>query len=177
MPPNANTFIGIFCTNTYSPIIDIFLPDGNLPCPGYRLSMPIRESATATAITCCKPGPGRLCCRKSGYESRRIWITSLIRYWLTCNDYVGWHSDNEPELGEQSFIASLTFGAERGFEFRHKQSSEHGRLLLPSGALLIMQPDFQHDWLHSVPIDQNITEERINLTFRNVVPVISASTD
>jgi alkylated DNA repair dioxygenase AlkB len=94
----------------------------------------------------------------------------LVNLYRNGNDYVGWHSDNEPELGEQPFIASLTFGAERQFEFRHKRSSENGRLLLRSGALLIMQPTFQHHWLHSVPIDQNVTEGRINLTFRKVIP-------
>ncbi len=97
----------------------------------------------------------------------------LVNLYRNGNDYVGWHADNEPELGEQPFIASLTFGAERQFEFRHKKSSENGRVLLRSGTLLIMQPDFQHHWLHSVPIDQNVTEGRINLTFRKVIPVIN----
>jgi len=50
--------------------------------------------------------------------------------------------DNEPESGGQPFIVSLTFGAERQFEFRHKKSSEYDRVLLRSGTLLIMQPDF-----------------------------------
>jgi len=94
----------------------------------------------------------------------------LVNLYRNGNDYVGWHSDNEPELGEQPFIASLTFGAERQFEFRRKQSSENGRVLLRSGTLLVMQPDFQHHWLHSVPIDQSVTEGRINLTFRKVIP-------
>lgn len=94
----------------------------------------------------------------------------LVNLYRNGTDYVGWHADNERELGEQPFIASLTFGAERQFEFRHKNSSESGRMLLRSGTLLIMQPDFQHHWLHSVPIDNNVTEGRINLTFRNVIP-------
>ena len=93
----------------------------------------------------------------------------LVNLYRNGDDYVGWHSDNEPELGEQPFIASLTFGAERQFEFRHKKSSENGRILLRSGALLIMHPDFQHHWLHSVPIDKSVTEGRINLTFRKVM--------
>jgi alkylated DNA repair dioxygenase AlkB len=95
----------------------------------------------------------------------------LVNLYRNGNDYVGWHSDNEPELGEQPFIASMTFGMERQFEFRHKKSSETGRLLLGSGTLLIMQPSFQHDWLHSLAIDEKVTEGRINLTFRKVIPV------
>jgi alkylated DNA repair dioxygenase AlkB len=95
----------------------------------------------------------------------------LVNWYRNGEDYVGWHSDNEPELGEQPFIASLTFGAERVFEFRHKKSLQQGQVLLRSGTLLIMQPNFQHDWLHSIPIDKRVQEGRINLTFRKVVPV------
>ena len=94
----------------------------------------------------------------------------LVNLYRNGEDHVGWHADNEPELGEQPFIASLTFGVERQFCFRHKKTSETGRILLRSGTLLIMQPDFQQYWLHSVPIDKNVTQERINLTFRKVIP-------
>lgn len=94
----------------------------------------------------------------------------LVNLYRNGDDYVGWHADNEPELGDRPFIASLTFGAERQFAFRHKKSSEHGRIPLRSGTLLIMRPDFQHHWLHSIPIDQKLTEGRINLTFRKVIP-------
>jgi alkylated DNA repair dioxygenase AlkB len=96
----------------------------------------------------------------------------LVNLYRNGEDYVGWHSDNEVELGEQPFIASLTFGAERLFEFRHKKTLQQGQLLLRSGTLLIMQPNFQHDWLHGVPIDKSVQEGRINLTFRKVVPAI-----
>lgn len=94
----------------------------------------------------------------------------LVNLYRNGGDYVGWHSDNEPELGECPFIASLTFGAERQFAYRHKKTSEHGQMLLRNGSLLIMRPDFQHHWLHSVPLDQSQTEGRINLTFRKIIP-------
>jgi alkylated DNA repair dioxygenase AlkB len=97
----------------------------------------------------------------------------LVNLYRTGEDYVGWHADNEPELGSQPFIASLTFGAERQFAFRHKKSSEQGRLLLRSGSLLVMQPDFQHHWLHSVPIEKSLAQGRINLTFRKVVSLVN----
>ena len=93
----------------------------------------------------------------------------LVNWYRNGEDHVGWHADNERELGEQPFIVSLTFGAERLFEFRHKKSLESGRLLLRSGTLLIMRPDFQHHWLHSVPIEKSFIEGRINLTFRKVI--------
>ena len=58
------------------------------------------------------------------------------------------------EHSEQHFIVSLAFGAERLFEFRHKKSLESGSVLLRSGTLLIMRPDFQHHWLHSIPVEK-----------------------
>jgi alkylated DNA repair dioxygenase AlkB len=98
----------------------------------------------------------------------------LVNWYRNGEDYVGWHADNEPELGEKPFIVSLTFGAERLFEFRHRKSLECGQILLRSGTLLIMQPDFQHDWHHGVPIDKTVKEGRINLTFRKVTPKINS---
>ncbi|MDD2723364.1 MAG: alpha-ketoglutarate-dependent dioxygenase AlkB [Methylovulum sp.] len=95
----------------------------------------------------------------------------LVNLYRNGEDYVGWHSDNEPELGGQPLIASLSLGEERPLQFRHKQSSDFGQVLLRSGSLLVMQPDFQHLWLHSVPIDPNVTVGRINLTFRKVISV------
>ena len=97
----------------------------------------------------------------------------LVNWYRNGEDYVGWHADNERKLGEQPFIVSLTFGAERLFEFRHKKSLESGSLLLRSGTLLIMRPNFQRHWLHSVPIEKNLMAGRINLTFRKVIPKIN----
>jgi alkylated DNA repair dioxygenase AlkB len=93
----------------------------------------------------------------------------LVNLYRNGEDYVGWHADNEAELGEQPFIASLTLGATRRFAFRHKKTAENGSILLGRGTLLVMQPDFQHHWLHSIPIDRELTQGRINLTFRKVI--------
>ncbi len=94
----------------------------------------------------------------------------LVNWYRDGEDHVGWHADNERELGDSPLIASLTFGAERDFCFRHKRSAEEGRVRLADGSLLVMQPHFQHHWLHSVPQDKAVTEGRINLTFRKVNP-------
>ena len=93
----------------------------------------------------------------------------LVNCYRHGDDYVGWHADNEPELGEHPLIASLSLGADRYFAIRHKKSAAEHRILLRHGTLLIMQPAFQHQWLHSIPIEQAITHSRINLTFRKVV--------
>ena len=97
----------------------------------------------------------------------------LVNWYRNGEDHVGWHADNERELGEQPFIVSLTFGAERLFEFRNKKSLESGSMLLRNGTLLIMRPNFQRHWLHSVPIEKNLMAGRINLTFRKVIPKIN----
>ena len=93
----------------------------------------------------------------------------LVNLYRDGDDYVGWHADNELELGDRPYIASLSFGAARRLAFRHKQSSQNGSMVLASGSLLIMQPDFQHQWLHSIPVDHSISQGRINLTFRKVI--------
>lgn len=93
----------------------------------------------------------------------------LVNLYRTGDDYVGWHADDEPELGDQPLIASLTLGATREFAYRHKKSRERGRVMLKSGTLLVMQPAFQHDWYHSVPVDETVVDGRINLTFRSVL--------
>lgn len=98
----------------------------------------------------------------------------LVNWYRNGNDSVGWHADNEAELGPQPLIASLTLGATRPFAFRRKHGTEQKQILLKSGTLLIMQPDFQHHWLHSVPTVADVTAGRINLTFRQVIPAPSS---
>jgi alkylated DNA repair dioxygenase AlkB len=92
----------------------------------------------------------------------------LVNCYRNGDDHVGWHADNEPELGEQPLIASVSFGAQRPFAFRHKRSAQQGWISLGSGSLLIMRPAFQADWFHSVPVQTVATQARINLTFRKV---------
>jgi alkylated DNA repair dioxygenase AlkB len=93
----------------------------------------------------------------------------LLTYYRNGQDYVNWHADDEPELGEAPVIASLSLGTSREFQYRHKQGDERGSLHLQDGELLVMQPQFQQDWEHRVPAQPEITAPRINLTFRRVV--------
>jgi alkylated DNA repair dioxygenase AlkB len=92
----------------------------------------------------------------------------LVTYYRDGNDHVTYHADNEPELGETPFIASLSFGATREFHYRHKRTGEIRGMRLHDGELLMMQPAFQHDWEHCVPMEPEISAPRINLTFRQV---------
>ena len=83
-------------------------------------------------------------------------------------DYVSWHSDNEPELGKNPTIASVSLGDTRRFLLRHKSNKdlETVEIALTHGSLLIMQGSTQHFWKHQVPKTAKSKTERINLTFR-----------
>jgi len=86
------------------------------------------------------------------------------------NDSVGWHGDNEPELGTNPVIASLSLGATRRFQLKHRQHPERKLALdLGTGDLLIMRGALQHHWLHQLPKSRHPCESRINLTFRRII--------
>jgi len=82
-------------------------------------------------------------------------------------DGVGWHADDEPELGSEPVIASVSFGEERSFQLKHKEDKHlKGSFMLPHGSLLIMRGQTQEKWLHQIPKSAKQLQERINLTFR-----------
>ena len=145
----------------------------NLSYPAYRLGMPIREYVTATVIIYLKPKawtPLLLTIRfKVEAFVKASFNAVLVNYYRDGEDHVGWHADDEAELGERPLIASLSFGAARRFDFKAKNGSDSGDILLQSGTLLIMQPAFQHNYLHRIPKSAAVINGRINLTFRQVV--------
>ena len=93
----------------------------------------------------------------------------LLNLYRNGNDSNGWHADNEKELGKNPFIASLSLGASRIFQFKHRYivDQKHS-LTLEHGSLLLMKGEMQHFWLHQVPKTKKETGERINLTFRTI---------
>lgn len=92
----------------------------------------------------------------------------LLNHYRNGQDSNGWHSDNEPELGAQPIIASISLGAVRDFRFRHKQSKRSITLPLEPGSLLWMQGNSQADWEHCLP-KRAKADSRINLTFRQIL--------
>ncbi|EKO3627553.1 alpha-ketoglutarate-dependent dioxygenase AlkB [Vibrio metschnikovii] len=84
-------------------------------------------------------------------------------------DSMGWHQDNETELGHQPVIASLSLGATRRFALRHIQSKEKLIFELSHGSLLVMAGDTQHYWQHTIPKTRQSCQPRINLTFRQII--------
>ena len=85
------------------------------------------------------------------------------------NDAMGWHADDEPELGPRPVIASVSLGAERRFDCRHNVSGKTVSVLLPHGSLLVMSGDSQHAWKHRIARTVRVGTPRINLTFRSVI--------
>lgn len=79
---------------------------------------------------------------------------------------MAWHSDSETELMQNAPIASLSFGAERRFLFRHKRTRETVSVMLQHGSLLVMKNETQAHWLHSLPKTTRVQTPRISLTFR-----------
>ncbi len=94
----------------------------------------------------------------------------LLNLYRDGHDKMGWHSDNEKELGPNPCIASLSFGATRYFDLKHKKDkTKRYRFELSSGMLLVMSGSLQEYWLHQIPQQKNVKDSRINLTFRRVI--------
>jgi len=96
----------------------------------------------------------------------------LINLYRNGNDSNGWHADNEKELGKNPVIASLSLGATRVFQFKHRKLKDQKyQLYLEHGSLLLMKGEMQHFWLHQIPKTKLEVGERINLTFRTIEPI------
>lgn len=104
-------------------------------------------------------------CEATGADFNSV----LVNCYRNHQDSVGWHSDDEPELGETPVIASLSLGAERFFHLKHKVKPLSHKFKLLSGSLLIMQGNTQKYWQHAVLKSRIHAPMRINLTFRKII--------
>lgn len=93
----------------------------------------------------------------------------LLNLYHNGSEGMAWHSDGEKDLKKNGAIASVSFGAERKFAFKHKETKETVAILLEHGSLLIMADTCQTHWLHRLPPTKKIHSPRINLTFRTIV--------
>jgi alkylated DNA repair dioxygenase AlkB len=82
---------------------------------------------------------------------------------------MGWHSDDEPELGKMPEIASVSLGAERRFDFKHKSRDLKVSVMLENGSLLWMRGLSQAHWKHALPKTKKVKSRRINMTFRRIL--------
>lgn len=93
----------------------------------------------------------------------------LLNLYRSGTDGVAWHSDDEPELGVNPIIGSLSLGQARIFQLRHRQAPRQTHnILLAHGDYLLMKGPMQHHWQHQIPKSKKNLGERINLTFRQV---------
>lgn len=93
----------------------------------------------------------------------------LLNLYRNEGDSMGWHSDNEKELGVEPTIASVSLGYARIFQFKHVSRPLKSNLLLENGSLMIMTGATQHFWKHQLPKRKSLTGPRINLTFRTIL--------
>lgn len=93
--------------------------------------------------------------------------TVLLNYYRDGKDSIGWHADNEKELGVNPIIASVSFGADRMFQLKHNTiKKQKTNMVLEHGSLLLMKGSTQHFWKHQIPKTTKLIVSRINLTFR-----------
>ena len=92
----------------------------------------------------------------------------LLNYYPSGDDGMGYHADDEKELGHQPVIASLSLGATRKFVFKHKKTQDKVELYLESGQLIVMHGATQQYWKHSITKTKTVDEGRISLTFRQM---------
>lgn len=102
---------------------------------------------------------------RTGFEFNSV----LVNLYRDGSHSMGWHADDEPELGLEVTIASLNVGARRVIRFKHRQKKEL-RMTLPvaHGSLLMMYPPVQEYWLHEVPKRKGVSTPRINFSFRTI---------
>jgi len=102
---------------------------------------------------------------KTDYRFNSV-LLNLYRDGMDSN---GWHSDNEPELGSDPKIASITLGEERFFHIKHRKIKDlKYKILLKHGSLLIMGEKSQTEWIHQIPKTKKKIKPRINLTYRYI---------
>ena len=106
--------------------------------------------------------------REAGVHFNSV-LANLYRHG---RDSVAWHSDDEPELGPEPVIASVSLGATRTFQLRRRvQQDARWAVELTHGSLLIMRGPTQRNWMHQVPKTKRPVGPRVNLTYRVIVPV------
>lgn len=103
------------------------------------------------------------------HESGHQFTSVLLNYYRDGQDSMGWHSDDEKELGSNPVIGSVSFGTARKFMLKHKKEKAlKSSIVLENGSLLLMLGTTQHHWYHQIPKTKKPLGARINLTFRKV---------
>ena len=102
-------------------------------------------------------------------ETGETFNSCLLNLYNNGEEGMAWHSDGETDLKKDGAIGSLSFGAERKFSFKHKQTDNKVELILEHGSLLVMKGTTQKHWLHRLPPTKKVMKPRVNLTFRTII--------
>lgn len=100
--------------------------------------------------------------------SGETYNSCLLNLYHDGSEGMAYHSDGEKDLKKHGAIASLTFGAERKFLFKHKNTKEKVEIFLENGSLLVMKGTTQDHWMHRLPPTTKVKTPRVNLTFRTI---------
>lgn len=102
-------------------------------------------------------------------KSGETFNSCLLNLYHNGSEGMAWHSDGETDLKKNGAIASVSFGAERKFAFKHKVTKETVSQVLENGSLLVMKGTTQTHWVHRLPPTKVVSKPRVNLTFRTIV--------
>lgn len=156
--PWSNHAVRLFGREHPAPRLSAWMGDA-----AYRYSGVVREPQPWT------PALAALRDRLSG-ELGTAFNSVLANLYRDGADAMGWHADDEPELGDAPVIASVSLGAVRRFAMKHRTGEGRFALDLPHGSLLVIAGATQAAWRHSLPRTRRAVGPRINLTFRRVAP-------
>lgn len=102
------------------------------------------------------------------HKTGETFNSCLLNLYHNGEEGMAWHSDGEKDLKKNGAIASVSFGAERTFSFKHKEIKQTVSVMLEKGSLLVMKGETQTHWLHRLPPTKKVKSPRINLTFRTI---------
>ncbi len=102
-------------------------------------------------------------------EHKTDFNSALLNYYRNGDDKMGWHADDERELGYEPTVAIVSLGQVRTLKVRNNTTKVVTDVQLESGSLLVMKPGFQSHFQHQIPVRKKINEGRISLTFRKII--------
>ncbi|GAA63989.1 alpha-ketoglutarate-dependent dioxygenase alkB homolog 3 [Pseudoalteromonas sp. BSi20311] len=156
--------------NWQQPNITVFGKTGPIPRLQCFISEENLEYGYSGHKLDLEPWPDVLLAMRTRLENhlQQPFNSILVNYYRDGHDCMGWHSDDEAELGSQPTIACVSLGAERLFKLKHKASGKITNIKLQSGSCLIMNGHSQQEYQHALPKQTTLKHPRISLTFRDI---------
>lgn len=93
----------------------------------------------------------------------------LLNLYRSGVDSMGMHADDEPELGRDPVVATLSLGATRRFSLKARRGGHRLDYPLGNGSLLIMGGRCQAEYVHGIPKTRAPVSPRLSITFRRII--------